>query len=126
MLLHEIKTAGKWQIKTGSLTILDQLVVSAPHQTAKLMPEIVPILTEAIWDMKADVKKQACKSLTRATALIPNKDIERFIPTLIKFLINPVEEVPNTTQLLSATTFVLEVDSATLSSQPMFSHGLCN
>jgi elongation factor 3 len=124
-LLHEIKTAGKWQVKTGALTILDQLVVSAPPQTAKLMPEIVPVLSEAIWDTKADVKKQARESLTKATALISNKDIERFIPALIQSLINPVEEVPKTIQLLSATTFVSEVDSATLSLMvPLLARGL--
>ena len=114
-LLHEIKTARKWQIKTGSLTIIDQLVISAPLQTTKLMPKIVPILGEVIWDTKADVRKQARESLTKACALISNKDIEHFIPALIKSLINPVEEVPNTIQLLSATTFVSEVDSAMLS-----------
>jgi hypothetical protein len=43
-LLHQIKTAGKWQVKTSSLTILDQLVISAPQWTTKLMPNIVPIL----------------------------------------------------------------------------------
>ncbi|KAI0042445.1 hypothetical protein FA95DRAFT_1564323 [Auriscalpium vulgare] len=124
-LLHEIKTAGKWQVKTGSLAILDQLVVSAPLQTSKLMPEIVPVLSEAIWDTKADVKKLARESLTKATALVSNKDIERFIPALIKALINPVEEVPNTISLLSATTFVSEVDSATLSLMvPLLSRGL--
>jgi elongation factor 3 len=52
-LLHEIKTAGKWQVKTGSLIVLNQLVVSAPLQTSRLMPDIVPILAEAIWDTKA-------------------------------------------------------------------------
>ena len=124
-LLHEIKTAGKWQVKTGSLAILDQLVESAPVQTAKLMPEIVPVLSGAIWDTKADVKKAARESLTKATALVSNKDIERFIPALIKALINPVEEVPNTIQLLSATTFVSEVDSPTLSLMvPLLSRGL--
>ncbi|KAH8978707.1 P-loop containing nucleoside triphosphate hydrolase protein [Lactarius akahatsu] len=124
-LLHEIKSAGKWQVKTGSLTVLDQLIVSAPLQTAKLMPDIVPILAEAIWDTKADVKKQARESLTKATALVSNKDIERFIPALIKSLIDPVEEVPNTIQLLSATTFVSEVDSATLSLMvPLLSRGI--
>ncbi|KAG2146266.1 hypothetical protein DEU56DRAFT_704714, partial [Suillus clintonianus] len=56
-ILHEIKIAGKWQVKTGSLIVLNQIVVSAPLQTA-----------------------------------------------------NPVEEVPNIIQLLSATTFVSEVD----------------
>ncbi|KAF5373121.1 hypothetical protein D9758_001486 [Tetrapyrgos nigripes] len=124
-LLHEIKTAGKWQVKTGSLVVLNQLVVSAPVQMARLMPEIIPVLSEAIWDTKADVKKAARDSLTKATALVSNKDIERFIPALIKALINPVEEVPNTIALLSATTFVSEVDSATLSLMvPLLSRGL--
>ncbi|KAF8823731.1 P-loop containing nucleoside triphosphate hydrolase protein [Lentinula edodes] len=124
-LLHEIKTAGKWQLKTGSLVILNQLVASAPTQTSRLMPEIIPVLSEAIWDTKADVKKAARDSLTKATALVSNKDIERFIPALIKALINPVEEVPNTIMLLSATTFVSEVDSPTLSLMvPLLSRGL--
>jgi len=124
-LLHEIKTAGKWQVKTGALEILNQLVKSAPVQTARLMPDIVPVLAEAIWDTKADVKKAARDSLTKATALVSNKDIERFIPALIKALINPVEEVPSTIALLSATTFVSEVDSPTLSLMvPLLSRGL--
>lgn len=124
-LLHEIKTAGKWQMKTGSLTVLNQIVTSAPAQTARLTPEIVPVLSEAIWDTKADVKKAARDSLEKATALVSNKDIERFIPALIKALINPVEEVPNTINLLSATTFVSEVDSPTLSLMvPLLSRGL--
>ncbi|KAH9961146.1 P-loop containing nucleoside triphosphate hydrolase protein [Lactifluus volemus] len=124
-LLHQIKTAGKWQVKTGCLTVLDQLIVRAPQQTAKLMPDIVPVLSEAMWDTKADVKKQARESLTKATALISNKDIERFIPALIQTLINPVEEVPKTIQLLSATTFVSEVDSPTLSLMvPLLARGL--
>lgn len=124
-LLKEIKTNGKWQVKTGAIVILNKLVQSAPVQTAKLMADIVPILAEAIWDTKADVKKAARDSLTKATALVSNKDIERFIPALIKALINPVEEVPKTLDLLSATTFVSEVDSATLSLMvPLLSRGL--
>ncbi|KAI0737935.1 P-loop containing nucleoside triphosphate hydrolase protein [Daedaleopsis nitida] len=125
VLLHEIKTAGKWQMKTGSIIVLNQLVTSAPTQMAKLTPEIVPVLAEAIWDTKADVKKAARDSLEKVTALVSNKDIERFIPALIKALINPVEEVPNTINLLSATTFVSEVDSPTLSLMvPLLSRGL--
>lgn len=124
-LLHEIKTAGKWQIKTGSLVVLNQLVTSAPLQMGRLMPDIVPVLAEVIWDTKADVKKAARESLTKATQLVSNKDIDRFIPALIKALINPVEEVPATIQLLSATTFVSEVDSPTLSLMvPLLSRGL--
>jgi len=78
-LLHQIKTAGKWQVKTGSLQVLNQLVISAPTQTAKATPDIIPALSEAIWDTKADVKKAARESLTKVTALISNKDIERCV-----------------------------------------------
>lgn len=124
-LLHQIQTAGKWQVKIGALTILDQLVISAPAQIARLTPEIVPVLSEAIWDTKAEVKKAARESLTKTTALVSNKDIERFIPALINALINPVEEVPKTIQLLSATTFVSEVDSPTLSLMvPLLARGI--
>ncbi|KIP08606.1 hypothetical protein PHLGIDRAFT_34896 [Phlebiopsis gigantea 11061_1 CR5-6] len=124
-LLHEIKTAGKWQIKTGSLAVLDQLIAHAPSQIAKSTPDIVPILADAIWDTKADVKKAARATLGKATALISNKDIERFIPALIDSLINPVEKVVSTIGLLSATTFVSEVDSPTLSLMvPLLSRGL--
>ncbi|KAJ3530309.1 hypothetical protein NM688_g7729 [Phlebia brevispora] len=124
-LLHEIKTAGKWQIKTGSLDVLNQLIASAAYQVARLTPEIVPVLSEAIWDTKADVKKAARATLEKVTALISNKDIERFIPALIDSLINPVEKVVPTIGLLSATTFVSEVDSPTLSLMvPLLSRGL--
>jgi elongation factor 3 len=99
----------------GALTILYELIVSASLQTTKLMPNIAPIISKVIWDMKADVKKMTCKLLKKATALVSNRDIECFTPTLIQSLINLVEEVPKTFQLLSATTFISEADLATLS-----------
>lgn len=125
VLLHQIKTAGKWQIKTGCLTALNTLVKVAPTQTASQTPEIIPVLAEAIWDTKADVKKAARDSLKNTTELVSNKDIVNFIPALRSALINPVEEVPKTIQLLSATTFVSEVDAPTLSLMvPLLSRGL--
>lgn len=124
-VLEQIKTAGKWQIKTGSLEVLNQMIASAPIPVARSMPDIIPVLSEVIWDTKADVKKASRDTLTKACALISNKDIEKFIPALISCLINPVEEVPSTVGLLSATTFVSEVDSATLSLMvPLLSRGL--
>ncbi|GEM09407.1 elongation factor 3 [Rhodotorula toruloides] len=125
ILLEQIKTAGKWQVKTGSLQIIDQLVVSAPEQCARLMPDIIPVMVDAIWDTKADVKKAARASLTSLCNLVTNKDIEKFVPALINCLINPVEETPKTVQLLAATTFVQEVDSPTLALMaPLLSRGL--
>nr|ODN91501.1 elongation factor 3 [Cryptococcus depauperatus CBS 7855] len=114
-LLNLIKTSGKWQIKTGCLEILQQLVVSAPYQMGETMPQLVPVLAEAVWDTKSDVKKAAKTTLEKACALVENKDIEKFIPALIKSLLNPIEEVPKTITLLSATTFVSEVTAPTIS-----------
>jgi elongation factor 3 len=125
ILLAQIRTAGKWQVKTGALEVLNQLVVSAPEQMARLMPDIIPTMTDAIWDTKADVKKAARASLTSLCALVSNKDIEKFVPALINCLINPVEETVKTVQLLAATTFVQEVDSPTLALMaPLLQRGL--
>ena len=74
-LLNQIKTAGKWQIKTGSLSIIDQMVVAAPDQMGKAMPIMVPYLADAVWDTKTDVKKAAKATLTKTTALVSNKDV---------------------------------------------------
>ncbi len=76
-LLHQIKTAGKWQIKTGCLALINELVKSAPEQMGKSMPVIVPVLADAVWDTKADVKKAAKATLTKCTALVSNKDVSQ-------------------------------------------------
>ncbi|SJX64391.1 probable YEF3-translation elongation factor eEF3 [Sporisorium reilianum f. sp. reilianum] len=125
VVLEQVRTAGKWQVKTGCIAILEEMVTACPERMAALMPEIIPVMTEVIWDTKTDVQKASRAALTKLCVLISNKDIERFIPALINSLIHPVEEVPKTIQLLSATTFVQEVDSATLALMvPLLSRGL--
>lgn len=74
-LLENIKTHGKWQVKTGSLAVLQQLVTSAPAQVGQAMPDVIPVLAGAVWDTKADVKKAAKTCLEKATALVENKDV---------------------------------------------------
>ena len=125
VVLHQMRTAGKWQVKTGCVRILDELIQTVPERIAASMTEIIPVMSEVIWDTKSDVQKASRACLERLCSLVSNKDIERFIPALIKSLIHPVEEVPNTIMLLSATTFVQEVDSPTLALMtPLLSRGL--
>jgi len=124
-LLHQMRTAGKWQVKTGCVRLLEELIVVCPEIVSRMMTEIIPVMAEVIWDTKSDVQKASRASLEKLCALVSNKDIERFIPALIKSLIHPVEEVPKTIMLLSATTFVQEVDSPTLALMtPLLSRGL--
>lgn len=73
LLLKQIKTNGKWQVKQGACQIIDELVAAAPVQVAKLSPDIVPVLADAIWDTKAEVKKAAKDCLTKTTSLVSNK-----------------------------------------------------
>ena len=77
LVLEEIKTNGKWQIKVAALEVLDQLVVAAADQIARAMPEVIPVLTEVIWDTKAEVKKMARATLAKVCNLVSNKDIEK-------------------------------------------------
>ncbi|PWN41978.1 P-loop containing nucleoside triphosphate hydrolase protein [Ceraceosorus guamensis] len=125
VILEQARTAGKWQVKTGCVSLLETLVKAAPERMASAMPEIIPVMSEVIWDTKTDVQKASRAALKKLCALISNKDIERFIPALINSLIHPVEEVPKTIQLLGATTFVSEVDSPTLALMgPLLQRGL--
>ncbi|WFD30075.1 translational elongation factor EF-1 alpha [Malassezia sp. CBS 17886] len=125
VFLHQMRTAGKWQVKTGCIRLLEEMVQTNPAVVATNMTDIIPVMAEVIWDTKSDVQKASRAALTKLCALVSNKDIERFIPALIQSLIHPVEEVPKTIQLLSSTTFVQEVDSPTLALMtPLLSRGL--
>jgi hypothetical protein len=108
LLSHDACSHARPKSKLAQTQVRIVCIITSP------MPNIVPIISEVIWDTKADVKKMACKLLKKVTALVSNKDIEHFIPALIQTLINPVEKVPKTFQLLSAMTFISEVDPATL------------
>jgi elongation factor 3 len=62
--------------------------------------------------------------MEKICALISNKDIERFIPELIKCIAKP-ENVPETVHLLGATTFVTDVHEPTLAIMvPLLERGL--
>ena len=63
-------------------------------------------------------------TMEKICGLIVNKDIERFIPELIKCIAKP-ENVPETVHLLGATTFVTDVHEPTLAIMvPLLDRGL--
>lgn len=77
-ILEQVRSAGKWQVKTGCLDVLQQLITSAPDQMGRATPDLIPVLAGAVWDTKTDVKKAAKITLERATALVDNKDVSHF------------------------------------------------
>ncbi len=123
-VINSILTAQKWQEKQTGLSIVEALVTSAPTQLALRVPDLLPVVSESMWDTKPEVKKMAYGTMEKICGLIVNKDIERFIPELIKCIAKP-ENVPETVHLLGATTFVTDVHEPTLAIMvPLLDRGL--
>ena len=123
-ILDSIRNAQKWPEKMAALDCLSTLVSAAPAQLSYRVPDLIPVISEAMWDTKAEIKKAAYASMEKVCDLIVNKDIERFIPELIKCIAKP-QNVPETVHLLGATTFVSDVTGPTLAIMvPLLDRGL--
>lgn len=123
-IINSVLTAQKWQEKITGLDCIEALAVSAPTQLAIRVPDLIPVVSESMWDTKPEVKKRAYGTMEKLCSLIVNKDIERFIPELIKCIAKP-ENVPETVHLLGATTFVTDVHEPTLAIMvPLLDRGL--
>ncbi|KAJ9622538.1 translational elongation factor EF-1 alpha [Knufia peltigerae] len=121
---NSIITAQKWPEKMNGLECIEALVETAPTQLSFLVPTLIPIVSESMWDTKPEVKKKAYGTMEKICKLIENKDIEKFIPELIKCIAKP-ENVPETVHLLGATTFVTDVHEPTLAIMvPLLERGL--
>merc|ERR1711939_846909 len=122
--VNSIRNAQKWPEKMTDLECIEALAETSPAQTAIRVPDLIPIVSEAMWDTKAEVKKKAYSTMEKICQLISNKDIERFIPELIKCIAKP-GNVPETIHLLGATTFVTDVHEPTLAIMvPLLDRGL--
>ncbi|ESZ89567.1 elongation factor 3 [Sclerotinia borealis F-4128] len=123
-IINSILTAQKWPEKMTGLDCIEALVESAPTQLALRVPDLIPVVSESMWDTKPEVKKRAYGIMEKVCGLIVNKDIDRFIPELIKCIAKP-ENVPETVHLLGATTFVTDVHEPTLAIMvPLLDRGL--
>jgi elongation factor 3 len=121
---NSIETAQKWAEKMADLKLIEILCAANPAQMAFRVPDLIPVISGAMWDTKPEVKKAAYATMEKLCALISNKDIERFIPELIKCIAKP-QNVPETVHLLGATTFVTDVHEPTLAIMvPLLERGL--
>ena len=123
-ITNSIRNAQKWPEKMTGLDCIEALVETAPAQLAFLVPALIPVVSDGMWDTKPEVKKKAYGTMEKVCGLIVNKDIEKFIPELIKCIAKP-ENVPETVHLLGATTFVTDVHEPTLAIMvPLLERGL--
>jgi elongation factor 3 len=123
-IINSLRTALKFNEKLTDLKCIELLAKNSPVQTGYRVPDLIPVVSEAMWDTKPEVKKAAYATMEKICALISNRDIEKFIPELIKCIAKP-QNVPETVHLLGATTFVTDVHEPTLAIMvPLLERGL--
>ncbi|KAG0060377.1 translational elongation factor EF-1 alpha, partial [Podila epicladia] len=94
--------------KIGAMDILSGLTFSAPQQISAALSDIIPIISETMWDSKPEVRDQATKTITDCFNVVGNPDLISSIP-----------------YLLAATTFVTTVEEPTLAIMcPLLVRGL--
>ncbi|KAF8925718.1 translational elongation factor EF-1 alpha, partial [Dissophora ornata] len=123
VVFHAIKES-KWQSKIGALDILSGLTQTAPQQISSALSDIIPIISEAMWDSKPEVRDQATKTTTDCFNVVGNPDLISSIPYLVG-CINRPEEAADCIHQLAATTFVTTVEEPTLAIMcPLLVRGL--
>lgn len=113
-LLEVMQPQVKWQTKMGALKMLATLADTAVTEVSICLPEIVPAVTECMTDIKKELRDAATETLVKCCGAVGNRDIEPFIPTLVRCIAEP-DQVQDCVHKLAATTFVQAVDAKTLS-----------
>ncbi|KAI4287045.1 MAG: hypothetical protein L6R35_003699 [Caloplaca aegaea] len=125
------KRSGKWQGTVGAYELIARMADKAKIGTAskeeeslkdllresmgKKLAGLIPVVDSGMHDLKAEVSKQALKTMTSLTTLLSNDDVAPRIPLLIKTMEKPsTETLQKAIHALSQTTFVAIVTSPVL------------
>jgi len=123
--------SGKWQGTVGAYELLGRMADKAKmgmgskeeekmkdllrESMGKKLAGLIPIVEAGMHDLKAEVGKQAVKTMTSLTTLLSNDDVAPRIPLLIKTMEKPsTETLQKAIHALSQTTFVAIVTSPVL------------
>ncbi|PWN29414.1 hypothetical protein BDZ90DRAFT_108468 [Jaminaea rosea] len=106
-------SASKWQSKVGALKLIGKLADKNQEQIGEQLPTLIPYLTNAMHETKAEISKAAIKAATKVCGVIDNNDIRPYIPDLVETMRAP-DTVSATVKKLSSTTFVAEVTGPAL------------
>jgi elongation factor 3 len=126
------KRTGKWQGTVGAYKMMQKMADKAKMTVGSTKEEsqekdmlreamgahlasLIPIVESGMHDLKAEVEKQAVKTMHSLTTLMSNDDVAPKIPLLIETMQHPsTETLQKAIHALSMTTFVAVVDSPVL------------
>jgi len=103
-----------WQTKLLALELLGLFSDKSVMPFSKTLYNVMPVVSNAMWDTKREIKEAARETTRKAMNTCNNKDIKDLIPTVIDTIEKP-ENVAETLHKISSTVFVQSVDNATLS-----------
>jgi len=112
-LLLNALGSSEWRVKAAALERLQQCCRTAPAQVQKLIPTLIPAVTNQVWDTKAQVSKAARAALLAICETNANPDIQRAIPSLVNAICKPSDTNKAISDLMG-TTFVVPVNASTL------------
>lgn len=100
-------SAKAWQTKEAALKFLATFKKTGPNQLAACLSEVVPKVSECMWDTRPQVVQTATATMEAVCSVNGNRDLEKFLPVIISCIAKPAE-VPECIHKLSATVFVQE------------------
>jgi elongation factor 3 len=125
------KATGKWQGTVGAFELIGRMADKAKigmesaevekdkevlrFAMGKKLERLIPVVEAGMHDLKAEVSKQAIKTMNSLTTLLQNDDVAPRVPLLVKSMEDPsTEALRKAIHALSQTTFVTIVDSPVL------------
>ena len=118
IIFRGLSVERKWKVKVGSLTFLEDYIDRVEKFDRELLssclPQLVPILSEMLYDTKMEVAELSEQVLRKAMRCITNRDLEPFTDDLIKAM-KDRNETEETIQKLAGIVFVQTVEGSALS-----------
>ena len=114
----ELQIDSKWRSKFGCLKLLSIFLNRVFDLDRDLLsaclPQLVPIVSSCVHDLKSEVAEQSRKTLLQILKGITNRDLEPFADILVEAKINP-DKTEETVQQLGGVVFVQTVEGSALS-----------
>ncbi|KAK5115124.1 hypothetical protein LTR62_001821 [Meristemomyces frigidus] len=131
LMQYLAKKTGKWQGSVGAFELVGRMADKAKmgmdsreaeqdkdvlrDAMGRRLAQLIPIVEGGMHDLKAEVGKQAIKTMNSLTTLLQNDDVAPRIPLLVKSMEDPSTEAQRVAiHALSQTTFVTVVQSPVL------------
>jgi len=111
MLMGGMK--GKPAQKEACVAVVASVAKRGKVQVGACLVELLPAVSELVWDVKKEVKAAALDALEAICHCSGNKDLEVFIPTVTKSIQQP-DSMAESIESLSSCVFVQEVEAPAL------------